>query len=151
SRRMPLHPDVVDLNHLVADAVGLYERTLGETIEIRTRLTRDSSFVFADPSQIQNALLNLVINARDAMAKGGQLTIRTTRLPHDSAIVTAAGTEMPEGTNLCLSVSDTGAGIPPDVMRRVFEPFFTTKAVGKGTGLGLSMVYGFVKQSGGAL
>jgi PAS domain S-box-containing protein len=151
SRRMPLQPDTIDVNHLAADGAKLFKRTLGEAIYIETRLAASPGHIFADPSQLQNALLNLVINARDAMTQGGRIVIATERVDANSGIATVPGTEMPAGDCICLSVTDTGSGIAPDIVGRVFEPFFTTKTVGKGSGLGLSMVYGFVKQSGGAV
>lgn len=143
-RRQPLNPKPVDLNALVRSMVDLLRRSLGEMVQIDPRLGAAVPAVMADPGQIENALLNLAINARDAMPEGGRLTIET-------ELVTVAGDpgELRPGRYVRLTVSDNGIGMPPEVRQRAFEPFFTTKAAGVGSGLGLSMVYGFVKQSGG--
>ena len=143
-RRQPLNPKPTDLNTMVVGMVDLLRRTLGEMVRIETRLGDAVPVIMADPGQIENALLNLSINARDAMPEGGTLTIET-------VLVTVSGEvgEVAPGTYVRLTVSDTGVGMPPQVRRRAFEPFFTTKGPGVGSGLGLSMVYGFVKQSGG--
>ncbi len=148
SRRQTLQPKVVDLNDLVGTMGELLRRTLGETIEVRTVAASPLWPCEVDPAQMENALLNLAINARDAMADGGKLTIETSnvRLDDDYA---AAQVDVVPGKYVQLAVSDTGVGMLPDVADRAFEPFFTTKDVGKGSGLGLSMIYGFVKQSGG--
>jgi CheY-like chemotaxis protein len=126
----------------------LFRRTLGESIAVETDLHDGLWNAWADPNQLESALLNLVINARDAMPEGGQLTIRTANriLRH---IDTAGNDEIQPGEHVLVSVSDTGVGMTPEVLERVFEPFFTTKDIGQGTGLGLSMIYGFTKQSGG--
>lgn len=148
SRRQPLAPKPIDANQLVGGMSDLMRRTLGETITIGTSLANDLWIVEADANQLENALLNLAVNARDAMPPGGTLTIST-----GNSIVGEADADddaMP-GCYVALAVCDTGAGMTNDTLARVFEPFFTTKDVGKGTGLGLSMVYGFVKQSGGHL
>ena len=123
-------------------------RTLGEHIEIRSRHAADLWSATVDPGQLENAVLNLAVNARDAMPNGGQLTIETANVELD-ADQAADYPEIKPGQYVMIAVGDTGSGMPPDVVARAFEPFFTTKDVGKGTGLGLSMVYGFVKQSGG--
>jgi PAS domain S-box-containing protein len=148
SRKQSLRPKRTDINELVATTGRLLRRTLGEQIEIDAVLADDLCAVDVDQAQLESALVNLCINARDAMPAGGRLIIETgnvelgaSRSPGPAAV--------PAGAYALLSVTDTGAGMPPDVAARVFEPFFTTKAIGKGTGLGLSMVYGFVKQSGG--
>ena len=129
---------------MVVGMVDLLRRTLGEMVQIETRLGEAVPVIMADPGQIENALLNLSINARDAMPEGGTLVIET-------VLVTVSGEigEIASGTYVRLTVSDTGVGMPPQVRQRAFEPFFTTKGPGAGSGLGLSMVYGFVKQSGG--
>ncbi|MBL8835291.1 MAG: response regulator [Alphaproteobacteria bacterium] len=148
ARQQALLPTVVDLNRLVGEMSDLLRRTLPENIAMRIAPGRDLWRCTADAGQLQNALLNLVVNARDAMDHGGSMTIETgnARLSEDYA---AAHTEVSPGEYVMLAVSDSGVGMPPDVAARAFEPFFTTKEVGKGTGLGLSMVYGFAKQSGG--
>ena len=146
-RRQPLNPKPIDLNALAGGLVDLLRRTLGEALEIETQLVSGMPMVMADPGQFENALLNLAINARDAMPKGGRLVIRTGRKEIDSDEARLG--ELTIGDYAMVAVTDTGTGMTPDVQRRAFEPFFTTKETGKGSGLGLSMVYGFVKQSGG--
>lgn len=148
SRRQPLEPKPVDLNRLVAGMTELLHRSLGETIELEGVLAPRLWCVEIDLGQMENALLNLAVNARDAMPEGGKLTIETRNTQLDEAYAKAFS-EVRPGQYVELSVSDTGCGMPPDVAERVFEPFFTTKPVGQGTGLGLSQVYGFVKQSSG--
>jgi CheY-like chemotaxis protein len=147
-RRQTLDPKPIMLTSLVAGMHGMLRRTLGATIEIDLRLTDDLPPVVTDPGQFENALLNLAINARDAMPNGGQLLIET-GLAELDADYAEARIEVVPGRYAVLSVTDTGIGMTPEVQERAFEPFFTTKATGSGTGLGLSMVYGFVKQSGG--
>ena len=146
SRRQPLQPRSTDLNMLVRNMTDLLHRSLGEQVEIEGVLSPRLWTAEVDPNQLETAILNLAVNARDAMPDGGKLTIETanTHLDH-----VATDAEVAPGEYVLLSVSDTGSGISGDVLQRVFEPFFTTKALGRGTGLGLSMVYGFVKQSGG--
>lgn len=148
SRRQQLLPQPIDMNQLVSATAELLRRTLGEAIEIRTAFGQDVWTAEADPSQVESALVNLSINARDAMPAGGRLTIETANVTLDDAYAADNPDAVP-GDYVMLAVTDTGTGMPPEVVKRVFEPFFTTKAVGKGTGLGLSMVYGFAKQSGG--
>jgi hypothetical protein len=138
----------VDLNKLVAGMSELLHRTLGETVEVETVLASGLWRVEADPNQLENAILNLAVNARDAMPDGGKLTIETANTHLDRGYA-AQNAEVAPGQYVVICVSDTGAGMDKETVARVFEPFFTTKEVGKGTGLGLSMVYGFVKQSGG--
>jgi PAS domain S-box-containing protein len=150
SRRQPLAPKPVEPNKLLAGMSELLHRTLGETIEVETVLTPGLWKVEADPHQLENAILNLAVNARDAMPGGGKLTIETANTHLDRAYV-AQNAEVTPGQYVVMCVSDTGAGMDEETVARAFEPFFTTKEVGKGTGLGLSMVYGFVKQSGGHL
>jgi len=148
SRRQPLKPEPADLNVLVRDMTDLLHRTLGETVELEGVLTPRLWPVEVDGNQLESAILNLAINARDAMASGGKLTIETGNALLDDRYV-ATDSEVVPGQYVMVAISDTGMGMDADTLTRVFEPFFTTKEVGKGTGLGLSMVYGFVKQSGG--
>ncbi|MCU0837114.1 MAG: PAS domain S-box protein [Rhodospirillales bacterium] len=148
ARRQRLNPKITDVNRVVSEMTDLLRRTLGEKIEIREALQPGLWTTMIDRSQLESALLNLVVNARDAMADGGMVTIATgnVELPIDGG---PKAEEAQPGDYIVLSVSDTGVGIPPDVQERIFEPFFTTKKLGEGSGLGLSMVYGFVRQSGG--
>jgi len=150
SRRQALSPQPLDANELLAGMVDMLDRTLGEAVEISLLSHEGLWNCIADPVQLETAILNLAINARDAMPHGGQLTIAT-----DNAHIEASLPHRPEavaaGDYVVLSVSDSGIGMPPDIQERVFEPFFTTKEVGKGSGLGLSMIYGFVRQSGGSV
>jgi len=148
SRRQPLEPKPVELNLLVRDMTELLHRTLGENIELEGVLAPRLWPVEIDPNQLESAILNLAVNARDAMLEGGKLTLETSNTELDESYV-AKDAEVVAGQYVMLSVSDNGVGMAPATVARVFEPFFTTKEVGKGTGLGLSMVYGFVKQSGG--
>jgi signal transduction histidine kinase/CheY-like chemotaxis protein len=148
SRQQPLDPKPLDLNRLVAGMSELLRRTLGEQIEIETVLAGGLWRATADPNELENAILNLAVNARDAMPEGGKLTVETANTALDEAYA-ASRHEVKPGQYVLISVSDTGAGMPRELLGRVFEPFFTTKPVGKGTGLGLSQVYGFVRQSGG--
>ncbi|MGV2130810.1 PAS domain S-box protein [Agrobacterium vitis] len=149
-RRQPLNPKRVDIGQYIGGFSDLLRRTLGETIEFRTITGGSENCALIDPSQLQNAILNLVINARDAMPKGGRLTIdiSSVRLDSDYAQMYP---NVRTGDYVLISVTDTGIGMTPDVKEKALEPFFTTKGLGAGTGLGLSMVYGFVKQSGGHL
>jgi PAS domain S-box-containing protein len=150
SRRQPLAPKAVDPNKLIAGMSELLHRTLGETVEVETVRASGLWKVEADPNQLENAILNLAVNARDAMPNGGKLTIETANTHLDRAYV-SQNAEVAPGQYVVICVSDTGSGMDEETVTRAFEPFFTTKEVGKGTGLGLSMVYGFVKQSGGHL
>jgi PAS domain S-box-containing protein len=147
SRQQALEPEPLDLNRLIRHVVDLLERTLGECIRITTNLAPDLGFVFADPAEFESLLLNLAVNARDAMPDGGTLVIEGVNV--DMPTPAVGGHETAEGPQVLITVSDTGVGMSPDTLSRAFEPFFTTKEVGRGTGLGLSQVYGFVKQSGG--
>jgi len=147
-RRQPLSPKPTDLNKLVVGMIDLLRRSLGEPVQIETRLAADLPTTVVDPGQVENALLNLAINARDAMTKGGLLVIETSEAEIDADYV-EAHTEAAPGRYVTLAVTDTGIGMTPEVRRRAFDPFFTTKGAGAGTGLGLSMVYGFLKQSDG--
>ncbi|HVY17159.1 MAG TPA: ATP-binding protein [Rhodopila sp.] len=148
SRRQPLDPKPIDVNLLVSGMSELLHRTLGETISVETVRGAGLWRVEADPTELESAIINLAVNARDAMADGGKLTIETANAHIDEAYA-AAHAEVTAGQYVVVSVSDTGSGMDQETMSQAFDPFFTTKPVGKGTGLGLSQVYGFVKQSGG--
>ena len=147
SRRQTLAPRPVDVNQLIDGLTELIQRTVGPGIQVETVGAAGLWPALVDPSQLENSLLNLCINARDAMPKGGRITIETANRWMDREIARAQ--DLPEGQYLSLCVTDTGVGIPPELAARVFEPFFTTKPIGQGTGLGLSMIYGFARQSGG--
>ncbi|ANW05598.1 hybrid sensor histidine kinase/response regulator [Bradyrhizobium icense] len=148
ARKQPLQPVEVDVNALVLEAAKLLHPTLGEHIEITPLLAEDAWTALVDPNQLSTAVLNLAINARDAMPNGGKLALETSNVVLDESYA-GMHSEVTPGHYVMIAVSDTGSGIPPALLERVFEPFFTTKEVGRGTGLGLSMVFGFVKQSGG--
>lgn len=148
SRRQTLDPKSSNLNTLVSGMTELIRSTVGPGITIETVLQKDLWLTLCDPHQLENALLNLCINARDAMPDGGQLTIETENT-HLTAAQASALPEARPGDFAVLCVTDAGCGMPPEITARVFDPFFTTKPLGQGTGLGLSMVYGFVQQSGG--
>ncbi len=150
SRRQVLQPQVLDLNATIRDLEPILSRTLGETRGLRMHLAPGLGPVRADPGQLEQVLINLILNARDAMPGQGRLTIETTNVVLDQAYASGkAVTSLRPGSYAALVVSDTGHGMDPATLSRVFEPFFTTKGVGQGTGLGLSTVYGIVKQSGG--
>jgi signal transduction histidine kinase/ActR/RegA family two-component response regulator len=148
SRRQTLEPAALDLNRLISGMSDLLRRTLGENISVETIMAGGLWLTFADANQIENALINICINARDAMPDGGRLTIETGNAYLDEAYTRRFGDVTP-GQYAVLSVADSGTGISRDILDRVFEPFFTTKSRGEGSGLGLAMVHGFVKQSGG--
>jgi PAS domain S-box-containing protein len=148
ARKQPLQPRNVDINGAVLDIAKLLRPTLGEQIEIETLLERNVASSHIDPSQLANSLLNMAINARDAMPNGGKLVLETRQVVLDEAYAAEHPGVRP-GPYVMLAVSDSGTGMTAEVRDKVFEPFFTTKEVGKGSGLGLSMVYGFVTQSGG--
>jgi signal transduction histidine kinase len=148
ARRQPLQPRSTDVNAMVVDVARLLRPTLGEQIEIESMLAHDSAPALIDPSQLSTAILNLALNARDAMPNGGKLTLETKNAVLDENYA-RQNSEVTPGNYIMIAVSDTGEGIPARLLDKVFEPFFTTKEVGKGSGLGLSMVYGFVKQSNG--
>jgi PAS domain S-box-containing protein len=148
SRKQPLSPKRTDINALVTTTGKLLRRSLGEQVEIESALVDGLWTVNIDRAQLETALVNLCINARDAMPGGGKLRIETSNVTLDEAFV-AHSPDAAAGDYAMLSITDTGTGIPPEMLAKVFEPFFTTKGVGKGTGLGLSMVYGFIKQSNG--
>src|SRR5947209_4706929 len=148
SRRQPLQPKITDLDDLIGKTARLLTRVLGENIRLNVQLEPNIGSILVDEAQMESALINMAVNARDAMPDGGTLAIRTGKLRVDGK-----GTSQPlglvPGQYSVVEMNDTGDGMPPEVLARIFEPFFTTKAAGKGTGLGLSMVYGFVRQSGG--
>ncbi len=148
-RRTPLHPESTDLGDLIRGLDSLFRRTLGEAVEVKTILTTALPPVLIDKNQMENALINLALNARDAMPRGGLLTIKTAETVLNEAQAKTLDVEVTPGRYVVIEVTDTGKGMTPEVASRAFEPFFTTKEMGKGSGLGLAMVYGFVKQSGG--
>jgi len=148
ARRQILDPTVVDLNRQLTAFKDLLQRTLGESIEVRLVQSPEIWHVRIDVGQFENAILNLAINARDAMPEGGRLTVRSENVVLDAAFC-SEHPEVEPGEYVCISVSDTGSGIEPEVLKRVFEPFFTTKESGKGSGLGLAMVHGFAEQASG--
>ncbi|MGY4569337.1 signal transduction histidine kinase/CheY-like chemotaxis protein [Bradyrhizobium sp. USDA 3256] len=150
SRQQPLQPREANLNTLVQDTARLLRPSLGEQIEIDTALEPDAWSAFIDPNHMATALLNLAVNARDAMPDGGKLMLETSNVILDE-VYAVANPDVRAGEYVMVAVSDTGGGIPAGIRDKVFEPFFTTKDTGKGTGLGLSMVYGFIKQSNGHL
>lgn len=148
ARKQPLQPRKTNVNEVVQEAASLLRPTLGEQIEVEWKLNSDAWPALVDPSQLITAILNLAVNARDAMANGGKLTFETANVFLDEDYA-SRHSEVTAGPYVMLAVSDTGPGIPLALRDKIFEPFFTTKEVGKGTGLGLPMIYGFVKQSGG--
>jgi PAS domain S-box-containing protein len=148
SRKQPLQPAAIDLNERLPEIAKMLRRTLGENIELKLNCGADLSPALADASQTDEAILNLAINARDAMPHGGTLTIETANVHLDDDYA-SHHVEVTAGDYVLLAVSDTGTGMTAEILDRAFEPFFSTKGVGKGSGLGLSMVYGFVKQTGG--
>ena len=148
ARQQPLQPRSTDVNALVIDGARLLRSTLGEQIEINSMLAHDAAPALIDPSQLSTAILNLALNARDAMPNGGKLTFETKNVVLDENYA-SMNSEVKPGNYVMIAVSDTGEEIPGSLLDKVYEPFFTTKDVGKGSGLGLSMVYGFVKQSNG--
>jgi two-component system, cell cycle sensor histidine kinase and response regulator CckA len=148
SRRQTLRPEMIDLGEALSDLSLLLKRLLGERIEFDLRHGRELWPVMADVNQFEQVVVNLAVNARDAMPEGGRLSIKTSNLAAD-AVGDLDLKGLPAADHVLVEVSDTGSGIPPDVMDKIFEPFFTTKEIGKGTGLGLSTVFGIVKQSGG--
>lgn len=148
ARQHPLDPKPLDANALVAGMTNLLQHSLGESVELETLLPEDVWLTFADPNQLENAILNLAVNARDAMPDGGTLKIETGNQTLD-ADFTATHPEAVPGDYVTLAIRDSGTGMPPEVLQHAFEPFYTTKPLGKGTGLGLSQVYGFARQSGG--
>jgi nitrogen-specific signal transduction histidine kinase/ActR/RegA family two-component response regulator len=150
SRRQPLKPSLTDVNKQLESTATLLRRTLGENIRLELKMAPDSLAVSVDQAQFESAVVNISINSRDAMPDGGTITIETStvQVGEDNAEMYSG---VAAGEYVAVGITDTGSGIPPELVSRVFEPFFTTKEKGKGTGLGLSMVYGFIKQSGGGL
>lgn len=148
ARKSDLKPQKVDLREICEDTLSILRRTLGPSFKITTSYQPDVDMVSVDPSQLQSALLNLALNARDAMEKGGELLISVSNVAIDDTYI-AQETDIEAGDYVRLAVSDDGAGMSPEAQKRAFEPFFTTKSDKGGTGLGLAMVYGFVRQSGG--
>jgi len=149
SRRQPVDPRPVDVNQLISSMEELLRRSIGDRIRMHIVATKDPWLVRCDVNQMENALLNIAINARDAMPDGGTLTIKTVNQVIDQSRASIRG--LKPGPHLCLTIADSGIGMPPDVKARAFDPFFTTKPMGQGTGLGLSMIYGFVHQSQGSV
>jgi PAS domain S-box-containing protein len=147
ARRQPLIPKSVDVNRLVVSLEDLLRRTIGETIRLEIAASNGLWWTLCDPNQLESALINLAINARDAMPEGGRLTIATSNARIES--VDAEAPALSPGDYICIGVTDSGVGMKPDVAARAFDPFFTTKPMGQGTGLGLSMIYGFARQSNG--
>jgi CheY-like chemotaxis protein len=148
SRKQVLAPRILDLNAVVENLRKMIDRLIGEDIDFMTIPHTPLNMVKADPGQVDQILMNLVVNARDAMPHGGKLTIETANVEFDEEYARSHLPSLP-GQYVMIAVSDTGTGMDPDTQRHIFEPFFTTKGTGKGTGLGLAMVYGIVKQSGG--
>ncbi|MCP4711666.1 MAG: response regulator, partial [Planctomycetes bacterium] len=148
SRQQILNPETTAINGLVLGLEDILQRTIGGGIELRIQLGPGNCSAMIDHHQFENALLNLAINARDAMQNGGTILIQTAEVILDETY-TRLYEETTPGNYIQVTVTDTGTGMPPEILEKVFEPFFTTKEVGKGSGLGLSMVYGFAKQSGG--
>jgi two-component system, cell cycle sensor histidine kinase and response regulator CckA len=150
SRRQVMHPQVLDLNEIIAGMRSMLHRIIGDDVSVGAQLAADLAPVEADQAQIERVILNLAANARDAMPAGGRLTIETANVELDAEYVSTHGEGTP-GPHVLLAVSDTGMGMSPEVRARLFEPFFTTKEAGAGTGLGLATVFGVVKQSGGSI
>jgi PAS domain S-box-containing protein len=148
SRRQPLEPKVIDLNEVVVEMDAMLRRLIGEDIEFRSRLEDGGVRLKGDPGQIEQVIINLVVNARDAMPDGGRLTIESRRVSLDEAACLEIHDARP-GEFVCLAIQDSGSGIPKDIVEQIFEPFFSTKGPGKGTGLGLSVVYGVIRQHEG--
>ncbi len=151
ARSQPLDPKPTDMNSLITDMVALVERTLGAGIEIHRRLANGLWTTMADPAQVENALINLVVNARDAMPDGGKVTLSTTNITLGETSMVRRQIEIEPGDYVRVAVRDTGTGMSEETAARALEPFFTTKEVGKGSGLGLSSIYGFARQSGGGV
>jgi PAS domain S-box-containing protein len=149
SRQQPLNPQALDANKLVVDVCDLLRRAIGETITVETALGTDVWRMYADANQLENALLNIGFNARDAMPNGGKLIIETANASLDKAYISSLSEDIAPGEFVMIAITDTGTGMDMTTRQRAFDPFFTTKEVGKGTGLGLSQVYGFARQSAG--
>jgi nitrogen-specific signal transduction histidine kinase len=148
SRRQVLQPKIIDINSVILDLDKMLQRIIGEDIDLMTQLSPDLGKIEADPGQIEQVLMNLAVNARDAMPEGGQITIETANVELSEGYAQLHMAVRP-GPHVMLAVSDTGTGMSAETQARIFEPFFTTKPEGKGTGLGLSTIYGIIKQSGG--
>jgi len=148
ARRQPLAPQEVEVNELIGNMGSMLARSIGGSVELKVDLMEGAPVIKADPTQLESSILNLAINARDAMDKNGRLTIETSPVYLDQAYASEHEEVVP-GHYILIAVSDTGSGIPAHILEKIFQPFFTTKEVGEGTGLGLSMVFGFIKQSGG--
>ncbi len=148
SRKQVIQPKPLDLNGIVSDSHEMWQRLLGKEIQLATRLSGDLGLVLADPGQMHQVLMNLVVNARDAMPSGGKLLIETSNVDVDTGLY-RRNQEAAMGPHILLAVSDTGVGMDDETRQSIFEPFFTTKPVGEGSGLGLSTVFGIVKQSRG--
>jgi len=151
SRRQILSPRIIDMNKIVSDMTNMLQRIIGEDIKLSTRLKPLPCLTMVDPGQIEQVIMNLVINSRDAMPKGGSITLKTDVVISSDDELSAAHPELLRGSLVCLKVCDTGCGMTEEVKEHVFEPFYTTKEQGKGTGLGLSMIYGIIKQSNGEI
>ncbi len=149
SRKKLIRPRVLEMNEVIWDLEKMLRRLIGENIELLTFYASDLRKVKIDPGQLEQILLNLTVNARDAMPKGGQFIIETANADLDEGYFHRHGVEEKPGHYVRLSVFDTGIGMDPEIQKRIFDPFFTTKEKGQGTGLGLSTVYGIVKQNGG--
>jgi len=150
SRKAPGMPRILDLNEVIRETEKIIRRLIGENISVVVSLNATPSYIKADPGHIDQVIMNLALNARDAMPDGGRLYLETSRTPVDDDFASSC-LSVPRGQYVTFSVSDTGSGMAPEVMSRIFEPFFTTKEPGKGTGLGLSTVYGIVRQAGGTV
>jgi signal transduction histidine kinase len=150
SRQQVLQPRKVMLNHIVADMEPMIRQLAGKPVEVALTLARDLAFIMADPTQLEQVILNLCVNARDAMPNGGRITVSTSNVHLDAARAVEHAVER-VGDYVLLVVSDTGQGMDAETKSKIFEPFFTTKAPEKGTGLGLATVYGIVKQSRGEI
>src|SRR5207245_6066581 len=148
SRKQTMHPQVIDLGEALSDLTVLLRRLIGENVTLDVPQVRDLWAVKADVGQFEQVIINLAVNARDAMPFGGRLTLRTSNVGADAG-AQHRHKEMPLGEYVLVEVEDTGSGIAPEIIDKIFDPFYTTKDIGKGTGLGLSTVYGIVKQTGG--
>src|SRR5258708_35749006 len=151
SRKQLVAPAIVDLNHIVNDLATMLRRLIGEAVEMILALAKGPGLVKIDPGNMEQVIMNMVINARDAMPKGGKLTIESKSELLDDQYTRSQAADVPAGLYGCLSLTDTGTGISPEILSRIFEPFFATKGAGKGTGLGLATAYGIVKGGGGAI